>query len=82
VEALSARADAVILAGAVLAGMDRILQPKAKVPLLDGIGCAVKLAEMLVALGLPKPTTGPFAALSGREAVGLSAPLAALLRGS
>lgn len=81
VEALSARADAVILAGAVLAGMDRVLQPEARVPLLDGIACAVKMAEMLVALGLPKPTTGPFAAPAGREAVGLSAPLAALLMG-
>jgi allantoin racemase len=81
IEALSARADAVILAGAVFAGLDRVLQPQARVPLLDGIACAVKLAEMLVALGLPKPTTGPFAAPSGREAIGLSAPLAALLMG-
>jgi len=81
VATLAERADAVVLAGAVLAGMDRVLQPQAPVPLLDGISCAVKLAEMLVALGLPKPGTGPFAALAGRESVGLSAPLAALLRG-
>jgi allantoin racemase len=80
-EALSARADSVILAGAVLAGMDRELQPKVKVPLLDGIACAVKLAEALVALRLPKPTTGPFAAPVNRESIGLAAPLAALLRG-
>jgi allantoin racemase len=79
--ALSARADAIVLAGAVLAGMDRLLQPRAEVPLLDGIACAVKMAEMLVALGLPKPATGPFAAPLNRESTGLSAPLAALLRG-
>jgi allantoin racemase len=76
---LSHRADAVVLAGAALAGMDRLLQPRAPVPLLDGIACAVKLAEMLVALGLPKPATGGYAAPSGREAIGLSPALAALL---
>ena len=30
IEALSAKADAVILAGAVLAGLDRVLQPQAR----------------------------------------------------
>ena len=68
-----------MLAGAVLAGMNRVLQPRVPVPLLDGIACAVRLAEMLVSLGLPKPEAGSFAAPAGRETVGLSAPLAALL---
>ncbi|WP_237217639.1 aspartate/glutamate racemase family protein [Falsiroseomonas oryziterrae] len=81
IEELAARADSVILAGAVLAGMDRALQPRAPVPLLDGIGCAVKLAEALVALKLPKPATGSFAAPVNRDTIGLAAPLAALLRG-
>jgi allantoin racemase len=79
--ALSRRADAVVLAGAALAGMDRVLQPRAPVPLLDGIACAVKLAEMLVALGLPKPSVGAYAAPVGREAIGLSPALATLLKG-
>lgn len=79
---LAERADAVVLAGAVLAGMDRVLQPRASVPLLDGITCAVRLAEMLVALKLPKPTAGSYAAPAAREAIGLSEPLAALLRGT
>jgi len=78
---LGTRADSVILAGAVLAGMDRALQPRAGVPLLDGIACAVKLAEALVALKLPKPTAGSFAAPRARETLGLSPALAALLRG-
>jgi allantoin racemase len=78
---LAQRADAVVLAGAVLAGMDRVLQPHAAVPLLDGITCAVKLAEMLVALNLAKPTAGSFAAPQGREAIGLSDALSNLLRG-
>ena len=74
-------ADAVILGGAALAGMAARLQARATVPLLDGIACAVKLAEALVALRLPKPGFGSFAAPRGRASVGLDAPLAALLRG-
>jgi len=81
IEALAQRADVIVLAGAVLAGMDRILQPRAPVPLLDGIACAVKLAEALVAMNLPKATAGTFAAPRGREAIGLSEALATLLRG-
>ncbi len=78
---LAARADSVVLAGAALAGMDRVLRPSAALPLLDGIACAVKLAEMLVPLRLPKPSAGSYAAPSGRESVGLSPPLASLLKG-
>lgn len=81
IEDLAKRADSVVLAGAVLAGMDRLLQPRAAVPLLDGIACAVRLAEALVGLGLPKPRQGSFAAPRDRVAEGLSQPLAALLRG-
>jgi allantoin racemase len=74
-------ADAVILGGAALAGMAARLQEASPVPLLDGIACAVKLAEALVALGLPKPRTGSFAAPQGRGSLGLDAPLARLLGG-
>ena len=81
IDALSSRADSVVLAGAVLAGMDRILQPRAKLPLLDGIRCAVKLAETLVGMKLPRPSAGSYAPPRGRDAIGLSMPLAALLRG-
>jgi allantoin racemase len=74
-------AEAVVMGGAALAGYAARLQPAAPVPLLDGIVCAVRMAEMLVGLGLPKPRMGSYAALSGRESVGLSPGLAALLRG-
>lgn len=74
-------ADAVVLGGAALAGMGARLGPQAPVPLLDGIACAVKLAEALVALDLPKASTGSLAPLAGRESSGLSPALAALLRG-
>jgi allantoin racemase len=74
-------ADAVVLGGAALAGMAARLGPRAPVPLLDGIACAVKMAEALVALDLPRARAGSLAPLSGRGSHGLSPALAALLRG-
>jgi allantoin racemase len=40
-------AGAVVLAGAVFAGMRRDLQPRCALPLVDGIQCAVALAEAM-----------------------------------
>ncbi len=74
-------ADSVILGGAALAGMAARLQGASPVPLLDGIACAVTLAEALVRLRLPKPRLGSFAAPQGRESVGLDGALAGMLRG-
>ncbi|NKC30691.1 aspartate/glutamate racemase family protein [Falsiroseomonas selenitidurans] len=79
--AMAERCDSVVLAGAALAGLAARLQDRAAVPLLDGIACAVKLAEALAALHLPKPRTGSFAAPAGRTGLGLSPALAALLSG-
>jgi allantoin racemase len=75
-------ADAVVLGGAALAGMAAKLADQAPVPLLDGIACAVKLAEALVGLALPRPRAGSLAAPRGRDSTGLSPDLAALLRGT
>lgn len=72
-------ADAVLLGGAALAGMGAHIQPRVPVPLVDGIAAAVKFAEGLVALNLPKPGTGSFAAPAGRPSVGLGGALAGLL---
>ncbi|HWT09793.1 MAG TPA: aspartate/glutamate racemase family protein [Roseomonas sp.] len=74
-------ANSVVLAGAALAGFDNRLQAAAPLPLLDGMACGVRMAEMLVALRLPKPMAGSYAAPAGRAAVGLSPALAALLKG-
>jgi allantoin racemase len=74
-------ADSVVLGGAALAGMGPRLQREAPVPLLDGVACGVALVEALVALRLPKPTVGSYAAPRGRETLGLDAALAGLLRG-
>jgi allantoin racemase len=71
-------AEAVVLAGAAMAGIARHIQPKAPVPLLDGIHCAVVLAEALLRLGLPSPSLGSLA-LAPRPSLGLSSALAGLL---
>lgn len=81
-EVVAEGADAVVLGGAALAGMGPRLQRAARVPLLDGIACGVKLLEMLVALRPPKPLAGSYAAPRGRESQGLDPALAALLRGA
>jgi allantoin racemase len=72
-------AEAVVLGGAALAGMASRLP--APVPLLDGMACAVKLAEALAGLNLPRPSAGSLAAPRGRASSGLSPALARLLGG-
>ncbi len=74
-------ANGVVLAGAALAGFDNRLQAASPVPLLDGMACGVRMAEMMVALRLPKVQAGSYAPLKGRGGVGISSALAALLRG-
>lgn len=74
-------ADAVVLGGAGLAGFDRRLAGRAPVPLLDGMACAVRMAEGLVRAGYAKPRAGSYAAPSGRTTTGLSPALARLLAG-
>ncbi len=73
------RADVVILGGAGLAGLAARLGGKVDVPLLDGVACAVSMAE---GLARQKPATakaGTFARPAPVESVGLSAALARLL---
>jgi allantoin racemase len=72
-------ADAVLLGGAALAGIGGRIQAEVPVPLVDGIAAAVKLAEAMVGLGLPKPRTGGFAAPVGRASLALGDALAAML---
>ncbi len=70
-------ADSIVLGGAAMAGMGASLQ--SPVPLLDGIACGVRLLEGIVGLRLKKPTTGSYAAASGRVVPGVSAALAGRL---
>ncbi|MBI3706760.1 MAG: hydantoin racemase [Proteobacteria bacterium] len=75
-------AEAVVIAGAVMAGAPRRLQPKAPVPLLDGVSCGVRQAELLARLGLPKPTAGSYARLPRRELTAVSPALVAAFGGA
>ena len=79
--AVAEGAESVILGGAALAGYAVRMQAEAAVPLLDGMACGVKLAEMLVAFNLPKPRAGSFVAPRGRNSLGLSPELTAMLQG-
>ncbi|HVR53736.1 MAG TPA: aspartate/glutamate racemase family protein, partial [Pseudorhodoferax sp.] len=58
-------AEAVLLAGAAMASMAEALQPRLPVPLLDGVGCAVALAQALVGLRLPRAQVGSVAPTGG-----------------
>jgi allantoin racemase len=71
-------AEAVLLAGAAMASMAGQLQHLLPVPLLDGVGCAVALAEAMVAMRLPKARTGSVSATGGREVSGVSPALRTL----
>jgi allantoin racemase len=74
-------ADAVVLIGAVMAGMPARVQPDIPVPVLEGVACAVGLAETLVRMRLPKPRAGSFAGLPARPQIGLDPALAARFAG-
>jgi len=72
-------AEAVLLAGAAMASMAAALQPELGVPLLDGVACAVALAEAHAGLKLPKARVGSVSATGGRELRGLSPELTELV---
>ncbi len=68
-------ADVVILGGAGLAGLAAKLKPQVDVPLLDGVACAVSMAE---ALARQKPAKAGKRA-APVESIGLSKGLAKLI---
>ena len=72
------RAEVIVLAGAVMAGVPPRLQPSIPVPVLEGVGCAVRQAELLADLSPIKPLRGSYAALSPRELVQVDAALVAI----
>ena len=72
-------AEVIALLGAVMAGVPRRIQNAVPVPVLDGIRCGVPQAEMLVKLGVPKPTTGSYALPGQRAVSNVDAALAAML---
>ena len=70
-------AEVVILGGGPLAGLAHLIADRMPVPLLDGVACAIPMAEMLVNLGVRAPTQGSFARPRPKPATGLSAALTA-----
>ena len=74
------RAEAIVLAGAVFAGLAHDLRDRLSVPVLDGIACGVAMAEMLVRLDLAKPRAGSYRHPPAREMAGLGPALTALYR--
>jgi Asp/Glu/hydantoin racemase len=72
-------AEVIILGGGPLAGLAREAADRIPVPTLDGVSCAVRLAEALVALGPRPPRRGSFARPPSKPARGLSPALARLI---
>ena len=70
-------ADAIILAGAPLAGLAERIKDRLPVPVVDQMAAAVKQAEALVALGVRKATVGTFRRPDGKATIGLPEALAA-----
>ena len=74
-------AEAIVLAGAAMAGQHRDLRERVPVPLLDGITCGVMLAEMLVRLGLKKPSLGSYSHPGAKELTGVDPAILRLFTG-
>lgn len=73
-------AEVVILGGGPLAGLAHLVAERVPVPLLDGVACAIPMAEMLVNMGVRAPTQGSFARPRAKPASGLSPALSARIR--
>jgi Asp/Glu/hydantoin racemase len=69
--------EVVILIGAVMAGIPERIQDRVPVPVIEGMSCAVPLAEALARIGIARPHAGSFAPPVGRAVSGLSEALAA-----
>ena len=68
------RSGAIVLGCAGMADLCHALQQRLGVPVIDGVGAAVKLAEMLVGLGLATSKRGDYAAPLPKVYAGLAAP--------
>ena len=69
------QAEVVIFGGGPIAGLAREVADRIPVPTLDGVSCAVRMAEALVSLNPRKPIRGSFARPRPKPAQGLSPAL-------
>ncbi len=74
-------ADVIVMVGAVMAGIPPRIQARVPVPVIEGVTCAVVLAESLIRLGTSKPLGGSYGQLPARELTGVSAPIAKFFGG-
>jgi Asp/Glu/hydantoin racemase len=72
-------ADALIFAGAPLAGLAHRVRDRLPVPLVDPVAAAVKQAEALIALRPRKAALGSFARPAPKPSIGLPPALAAMM---
>ena len=75
------RAEVVILGGGPTAGLARIIRDRVPVPVLDGVTCAVGLAETLASLNPRPPQQGGFSRPDAKPTAGLSPALARYFEG-
>ncbi len=68
-------AEVIILGGGPIAGLAREEADRIPVPMLDGVSCAVRLAEAVAGLGVRPPIRGSFARPRPKPAKGLSPAL-------
>lgn len=73
-------ADSIILCGAPLAGLAREIADQVPVPLIDGVGAAMRAAQSLATRGRIVRTRGSYAALPEKENRGLSVHIENLLK--
>ena len=69
------QAEVIVVGGGPLAGLAREIAGELPVPVIDGVSCAVRLAEALVALAPAVPSAGSFARPKAKPAQGLGLAL-------
>lgn len=72
-------AEAIIMAGAPLAGIGRRIADRLPIPLVDGVTSGVRMAEARVRAGAQSPNAGGYAPPPEKPHKGLPAALAALV---
>lgn len=70
-------AEVVIMGGGPIAGLARDVAHEIPVPVLDGVSCAVRLAEALIAIAPRPPASGSFARPPAKPSQGLAPALEA-----
>lgn len=68
------RAEAIVLGCAGMADLAALLSEEHRLPVIDGVVCAVKLAEALVGAGLKTSKRGSYAAPRSKPFTGMFAP--------